>query len=55
MMSKPIYFLAENNFRVSGLDVSELIKQIDPKISLVSWNDHLIICKDFDLISKFFW
>ena len=35
---KTIYFLSENNFKVSGIDVSDAVDQIDKDISLVSFN-----------------
>jgi len=36
MAEKTIYFLSENNFKVSGLGVEDIVQQLDPEISLVS-------------------
>ena len=33
---KTIYFLSENNFNVSGLELEAVVQQLDPEISLVS-------------------
>ena len=34
---KTIYFLSENNFKVSGIQVEGIVQQLDPEISLVSY------------------
>ncbi len=36
LTEKTIYFLSENNFKVSGLQVESIVQQLDPEISIVS-------------------
>ena len=36
MAKNSVYLLSENNFKVSGLKVSDLVQQLDSNISLVS-------------------
>jgi hypothetical protein len=35
LSDKTIYFLSDNNFKVSGLSVEDIVQQLDPEISLV--------------------